>query len=72
MAVGACSPVARRLRSLESELVGRSSDDLGSVAVAEHLDALAPIDDVRATADYRREAASVLVRRALERCVDGR
>jgi CO/xanthine dehydrogenase FAD-binding subunit len=72
VAVGACSPVARRLRSLESELVGRSSADLRAVPVAEHLDALAPIDDVRATADYRREAASVLVRRALERCVDGR
>ena len=36
--------------------------------IAEHLSALSPIDDVRATADYRREAAAVLVRRALQSC----
>ena len=71
MAVGACSPVAQRLRSLESQLVGRSPDDVYVATIAEHLSALSPIDDVRATADYRREAAAVLVRRALQSCGGG-
>lgn len=68
VAVGACSPIAQRLRSLESHLVGRSTDEVDAAAIAEHLSTLSPIDDVRATAGYRREAASVLVRRALESC----
>lgn len=68
IAVGACSPVARRLRSLESHLQGRRIDSVGPAAIAEHLSALTPIDDVRATADYRRHAAAVLVQRALARC----
>ena len=62
-------PVARRLRDLEAELVGRSVDeDLGALARSEHLASLAPIDDVRATAEYRRDAALTLVRRAVTRC----
>ena len=72
VAVGACSPVALRLRSLESALVGRSPDEVNVASIAEHLSALSPIDDVRATADYRREAAAVLVRRALQSCGDDR
>jgi CO/xanthine dehydrogenase FAD-binding subunit len=40
--------------------------------IAEHLAALSPIDDVRATADYRRRAAAELVRRALQSCGGGR
>jgi CO/xanthine dehydrogenase FAD-binding subunit len=68
VAVGACSPVAQRLRVLESQLVGRSVDELGEPAIAEHLATLSPIDDVRATADYRRWAAAVLVHRALASC----
>ena len=68
VAVGACSPVAQRLRSLEAALVGRSLDDVDVALIAEHLAALSPIDDVRATADYRRRAAAVLVRRALQSC----
>ena len=71
VAVGACSPVAQRLRSLESQLVGRSPDEVDVAMIAEHLAALSPIDDVRATADYRREAAAVLVRRALQSCGGG-
>jgi CO/xanthine dehydrogenase FAD-binding subunit len=71
VAVGACSPVAQRLRSLESRLVGRSPDDLDVATIDEHLAALSPIDDVRATADYRRRAAAELVRRALKRCGGG-
>jgi CO/xanthine dehydrogenase FAD-binding subunit len=68
VAVGACSPVAQRLRSLESLLVGRFPDEVDVAVIAKHLSALSPIDDVRATADYRREAAAVLVRRALQSC----
>ena len=69
IAVGACSPVATRLRALESELAGRSVDeDLGSIVRPEHLSALSPIDDVRGTAAYRLDAATHLVRRAVASC----
>ena len=68
VAVGACSPVAQRLRSLESHLVGRSPGAIDAATIEEHLSALSPIDDVRATADYRRTAAALLVRRALRSC----
>ena len=72
VAIGACSPVAQRLRSLEAALVGRSLDDVDVAMIAEHLAALSPIDDVRATAEYRRRAAAELVRRALQSCGGGR
>ncbi len=67
VAVGACSPVARRILALESALNGQPLDErLGSLAAIEHLDrALAPIDDVRGSADYRGDAALTLLRRAL-------
>ena len=71
VAVGACSPVAQRLRSLESWLIGKSIDDADVAVIREHLDALSPIDDVRGTADYRRRAAAELLRRALQRCGGG-
>jgi CO/xanthine dehydrogenase FAD-binding subunit len=67
IAVGACAPVAQRLRALESALNGVPIDaGLGTLACAEHLaQALAPIDDVRGSAAYRNDAALTLVRRAL-------
>jgi CO/xanthine dehydrogenase FAD-binding subunit len=66
VAVGACSPVARRLRGLERELRGRRANAaLASVPAMEHLSPLAPIDDVRGSADYRWDAALTLVRRAV-------
>ena len=68
IAVGACSAVARRLPELEAALVGREAGPyLRDVVEPEHLDGLAPIDDARASADYRRDAALVLVRRILGR-----
>lgn len=66
IAVGACSPVARRLPELEAALIGRPlAPAIGEVPQAGHFAALSPIDDVRATGEYRREAALELVRRAL-------
>lgn len=66
IAVGSCSPVARRLPQLEAALSGVPlSPALGERAAAEHLNRLEPIDDVRASAGYRLDAALTLVRRAL-------
>jgi CO/xanthine dehydrogenase FAD-binding subunit len=68
IAVGAASPVAQRLSPLEAALRGLPAGERPSVHVrAEHLAVLSPIDDVRATADYRREAALAVVGEALDR-----
>lgn len=69
VAVGSCSARAQRLVSLERDLVGvRMADGIGGAVKAEHLSSLSPIDDVRATAEYRRDASLTLVRRTLEAC----
>lgn len=70
IAVGACSAVAQRLVKLEHALDGISVDaDLAAIVTPNSLTELTPIDDIRASADYRREAAAALVRRAIEHCV---
>lgn len=70
VAVGSCSATARRLPDLENDLVGvAAKPGIGAVVRPEHLSPLSPIDDVRATANYRRDAPLTLVRRALEVCV---
>lgn len=66
VAVGAASAVAQRLPLLEAVLIGKHCDaSLGEHASAEHLAPLAPIDDVRASGEYRLVAALTLVRRVL-------
>ncbi len=68
LAVGACSEVAQRLPLLEAALDGApATGESAAIARPEHLAGLSPIDDVRGTADYRREAALELARRALRR-----
>ncbi|MEM9048317.1 MAG: FAD binding domain-containing protein [Pseudomonadota bacterium] len=64
LAVGACSAVARRLTALETALIGVPLSDVCEVMQAGDIgSALTPIDDVRGTAGYRRDAASELLRR---------
>lgn len=67
IAVGACSAVASRMSELEKALVGQSCDvdALKNCVLDEHLLALTPIDDVRATASYRMQAAKVMLQRQL-------
>ncbi len=71
VAVGACSPVAMRLKGLEKALTGRPWAEAACIPARDHLARLSAIDDIRATAAYRREAALELVRRALTACVAG-
>ena len=70
ISVGACSPVAVRLRGLEELLVGMAVDEFAVKvrAVIESFDLaqmLHPIDDIRADGEYRLIAAARLVERAL-------
>jgi len=68
VAVGAASAVALRLPLLEAALIGQACDaSLGEHAGPEHLAPLAPIDDVRASREYRLDAGLTLVRRVLSR-----
>lgn len=71
VAVGSCSPVAQRVRRLEEALRGHPvEDNLASLVEPAYLSGLSPIDDVRAPAWYRLEAALQLIRRSLRRCQD--
>lgn len=65
IAVGACSPVARRLTDLEAALTGAPLETLAECVGAGHFAPLSPIDDVRGSAAYRLDAAAELVRRLL-------
>jgi len=70
IAVGSCSAVACRLPALEQALLGAEARrGLAARVQPEHLAPLRPIDDLRATAAYRLDAALTLVGRALDACV---
>ncbi|MCS6804872.1 MAG: FAD binding domain-containing protein [Acidobacteriota bacterium] len=67
LAVGAATRKPMRLASAEALLIGHKLDEAtineAAAAAAASID---PIDDVRASATYRRQMCRVLVRRALE------
>ncbi len=66
IAAGSCSAVATRLPLVEAALTGALVDQAPDrIRAADVNAALSPIDDVRASADYRAHAATELVRRAL-------
>ena len=64
IAVGACSPVAQRLRLLEQEAVGQKLKSIKILPA--HFESLEPIDDIRATADYRKKVVPELLLRAIK------
>jgi CO/xanthine dehydrogenase FAD-binding subunit len=71
VAAGACSAAAKRLPDVERRLIGAPARaGIGDLIGGEHLAALSPIDDLRGSAEYRRDAALTLVRRAIECCLN--
>lgn len=69
VAVGSCAPTARRLPELEAWLAGRAADGLALAAFDDprHYAPLAPIGDIRGTAEFRRDVVAELCRRAVLR-----
>lgn len=66
VAVGACSAAAARLAGVEAALTGQAADaSLAEAVRSAPLSELSPIDDVRGTAAYRRDAAREIVARAV-------
>ena len=67
IAMGAVAPIAMRAKMAESLLIGEElSEKVIQKAAATAADEARPIDDVRATAVYRKNMISVLVRRSLD------
>src|SRR3546814_10915483 len=66
VAVGSCAARAHRLPAVEAALAGQPFDpELLARVGDEQLGPLNPIDDIRGSADYRREAAVTLIRHSL-------
>lgn len=68
ISVGACSPVAKRIKRLEDRLIreSKSKQVLDQITI-EDFSILSPIDDIRCTAEYRFKLLPVLVKQSLER-----
>ncbi|MGH7736465.1 MAG: FAD binding domain-containing protein [Candidatus Tyrphobacter sp.] len=73
VALGCVAPTVVRLAHVEESLCGRPLDG-ESIARAARIaaDDVAPIDDLRGSAGYRKDAVAALVARALERLASGR
>ena len=66
-----CSLVAQRLSNLESLIIGReATSDIVELIKEDHFTNLAPIDDVRATKEYRMHAAKEMVARVLTQTLE--
>jgi N-methylhydantoinase B len=66
LAVGACSAVPQRLSTLEAVLKHQPVVSASNFVRVEHFAHLSPIDDIRASADYRQHAAATLIHDLLD------
>lgn len=72
IAMGCVGPTLVRLRQTESVLEGAALNEETLLHAAESArKEIAPIDDQRSTAEYRRQVAGVILRRVIERAADG-
>ena len=64
ISVGSCSAVAKRIKSLENLLIGKSiKDELTTIILNyNYKNYLSPINDIRGTNNYRLKASKVLVK----------
>jgi carbon-monoxide dehydrogenase medium subunit len=70
VAMGAVAPTTIRLKKVEALLKGKQiTDDLLQTIVATVPSEIKPIDDVRSTAEYRRDIAGVMVKRIIAEAV---
>ena len=65
IAVGSCSPVAKRLSVLEAALENQTLAQTDAILAEADLSALAPIDDVRGSKEYRVDVVATLIAQAL-------
>jgi N-methylhydantoinase B len=66
LAIGACSAVAQRLPALEAALIGLRPAEAAAAVQPAHVATLSPLDDIRASAAYRRAAALGALRDLLD------
>jgi xanthine dehydrogenase iron-sulfur cluster and FAD-binding subunit A len=72
IALGCVAPTIVRVAEAEASLVGSTLDRAARTRAATlAAAAIAPIDDIRATAGYRRTTIAALVERALDQIADG-
>jgi xanthine dehydrogenase iron-sulfur cluster and FAD-binding subunit A len=70
VAVGAVGPTVIRARQTEKALMGGGYDSLRQAMDAVRQE-VQPVDDLRSTAEYRREMAAVLLQRAIRQITEG-
>jgi CO/xanthine dehydrogenase FAD-binding subunit len=71
LAVGAVAPVPLRLRNVEEVIEGEEVSPELLDRVGQRVEReVRPITDVRATAEYRKVVAGVLVKRAIRKAVE--
>jgi carbon-monoxide dehydrogenase medium subunit len=71
IALGAVAPTPLRCHQAEALLTGKELRSIDSELVAQRAaEACTPITDLRSTAEYRKDMARVLTRRAIERALE--
>jgi xanthine dehydrogenase small subunit len=70
IAVGACSAVPQRMPALEAAMIGQPLGDAPGIVGDAHVADLMPIDDIRASAAYRRSAALAMLRELVGNLAD--